>query len=58
MCDIEVDLIVYHEYHPQSLQLKVGSTLWVILGPFAASVTCEKKTKVTVRINKTEMTSL
>jgi hypothetical protein len=36
----------------------MGNTLWVILGPFAASVTCEKKTKVTVRINKIEITSL
>lgn len=47
-----------YQHHQRSFKLEVGSTLWVILGPFAASVTCEKKTKVTVRINKTEITSL
>ena len=34
------------------------TTLWVILGPLAASDACAKKTKVTVRIKSTEMTSL
>lgn len=35
-----------------------GSTLWVILGPFAASEDWAKKTKVKVRITKAEMMSL
>lgn len=37
---------------------EVVHTLWVILGPFAASEACAKKTKVTERIRRTEMRNL
>jgi hypothetical protein len=56
--DIEKDLL-HDSRKPRMPYSNINDrcTLWVIFGPLVASAVCEKKTKVIVRINKTEITS-